>query len=392
MTQQKQFGFIFFAIMLAMVNLLTSDIYVSAFPEIKKSFATTEMLVGWSLSIFSIGSIFSVPLYGPLSDKFGRKPVLMVGLVIFAFGSFGCFFSANIETFLVFRFIQATGVCSAYVLWQPMVVDTYNTRDIQKIFALVMSFLGISPALGPLLGGMLTEHFGWHSIFIFLLIMTAVLILWTLFVFKESLCINNKSTNMNILSSYAVLLKSKIFQAMAISLGLCIGLYMSYLTLTPFTLAALGLSPIFIGLTFIPTATAFGIGGIAAKYLHSKYSKLTIVKIGVVGTIAGTCILITAMNAIPLTSSMQIFIPFMVTSLFIGIALPTGTSLVMELHSDISGTCSSGMSIVSSLLTFSVTAISATLQTFYGINAIGIVTAFSSVLAFIILVLLTSPS
>ncbi|MDN3650984.1 Bcr/CflA family efflux MFS transporter [Reinekea marina] len=368
-----------------MVNLLTSDVYVSAFPDIKESFATSEMLVGWSLSIFFIGSILTLPIYGPMSDRFGRKPVLMVGLTIFAAGSFGCFFSTTIEEFLVARFFQAMGVCSAYVLWQPMVVDIYPEKDVQKIFSIVMPFLGISPALGPLFGGGLTEVFSWRSIFIFLLLLNFILVLWTMFIFKESLKTDVNKMKGSVLASYRELTGSRIFIVIAITLGLCIGVYMAYLTLTPFLLESLDMSPVYIGLTFIPIAAAFGLGGGVGKSLCAQYSELAVTKIGVFGLLTGSAVLIISISIAPLTAAYQLFVPFMLVTLSIGITIPTGTSLVMSIHRDISGACSSGMNLISSLLAFIITLASAGLLAKYRVHTIGIVAVVCSVLAFLLI-------
>lgn len=382
--KRTQFGFVFFAIILAMVNLLTSDVYVSAFSEIREALATTETLVGWSLSIFFIGSVLTLPFYGPASDSFGRKPVLLVGLALSIVGTLGCFWAQTIEVFLVSRFIQAMGICSAYVLWQPMVVDIYPKEKVQNVFSVVMPFLGISPALGPLFGGILTEQFGWRSIFLFLLGLNLFLVVWTLFVYRESLPTNERAERgSKALESYRTLIGSKLFIAISLALGLVIGLYMTYLVLSPFILANLGLSPTLVGLTFLPIAAAFGMGGGVAKHLCKTRSELAVTKIGIVGAMLGSALLVVSLNLVPLQSPFQLILPFMAVTLSVGMAIPTGTSLIMGVHDDISGACSSGLNVISSLLAFIVTACSSTLLALYSHHALGMVAVAASVLAFI---------
>ncbi|KIP88020.1 MULTISPECIES: Bcr/CflA family efflux MFS transporter [Pseudomonas] len=362
MNERKQRGFIFFAILLAMVNLLASDIYVSAFPVLERDFATDSTWVGWSLSLFFIGSVLTLPIYGAMSDRFGRKPVLLVGLVVFAVGSFTCLMAASVEWFLTGRFIQAAGVCAAYVLWQPMVVDIYPPAQVQRVFAIVMPFLGISPALGPLLGGLLTEQWGWRSIFIFLLAINALLIAWTVLGFRESLvAMPDSQRRESLLQGYAVVLGQWRMTGIFLALGLCIGMYMAYLTLCPFLFAGLGYSPVQIGLTFIPIAGAFGGGGALAKVLCRKYSELHVTRLGVLGAMLGSLVLTISLWVTSLSSALQVIVPFMLVTMSIGVAIPTGTSVVMRAADHRAGTCSSAMNVISSLLAFAVTLVSALL-------------------------------
>lgn len=95
---------------------------------------------------------------GPLSDRYGRKPVLLIGLTIFALGSLGMLWVENAATLLVLRFVQAVGVCAAAVIWQALVTDYYPSQKVNRIFATIMPLVGLSPALAPLLERLLV-HF-----------------------------------------------------------------------------------------------------------------------------------------------------------------------------------------------------------------------------------------
>ncbi len=110
---------------------------------------------------FAIGQLF----WGPLSDRYGRKPILLTGLAIFAISCLGMLWVRDATLMLVLRFIQAIGVCAAAVTWQAMVTDYYPAQRTNRIFATIMPLVGLSPALAPLLGSWLLAHLEWQAIF-----------------------------------------------------------------------------------------------------------------------------------------------------------------------------------------------------------------------------------
>ena len=114
---------------------------------------------------------------GAASDHYGRKPILLLGLSIFALGSLGMLWVENATGLLVLRFVQAVGVCAASVIWQALVTDYYPSQKVNRIFATIMPLVGLSPALAPLLGSWILVHFSWQAIFATLFAITLILML-----------------------------------------------------------------------------------------------------------------------------------------------------------------------------------------------------------------------
>ena len=160
---------------LSMLGFLATDMYLPAFETIRADFATTQSLIGLSLSIFLLGMALGQLIYGPLSDRIGRIKVLLGGIALFSLGSLASAFAPNVEVFLLARFAQALGACSATVIWQAVVVDRYEGKTSERVFATIMPLVALSPALAPLLGALLEHHVGWRSIFIALVGFGAVL-------------------------------------------------------------------------------------------------------------------------------------------------------------------------------------------------------------------------
>ncbi len=149
------------------------DMYLPGFPVIAKDLHTTAAKVSLTLSGFFIGISAGQLLYGPLLDHFGRKKPLYFGLSLYILASLGCVWANNIDTLIVLRIVQAIGGCSATVASVAMVRDLFPVKDSPLV-------LGVSPMIAPTLGGYVTATFGWHSVFVILTMIGAVLLLATI--------------------------------------------------------------------------------------------------------------------------------------------------------------------------------------------------------------------
>lgn len=161
------------------------DMYLPAFPKMAEFFSTNVSAMSLSLSSYFIGLAVGQLLYGPLLDRFGRKKPLYFGLLIYIFATVGCFMSKSMESFVLFRFIQAFGGCAANVAAMAMVRDFFSPKESSKIFSLLVLILGVSPLLAPTTGGFLSVMFGWQSIFIALTALSVALFLVTVFLLPE---------------------------------------------------------------------------------------------------------------------------------------------------------------------------------------------------------------
>jgi DHA1 family bicyclomycin/chloramphenicol resistance-like MFS transporter len=169
MTNKNYFLLILILGSLTALAPFSIDMYLPGFPAIAKDLNTTVSRVALSLSSFFIGISAGQLLYGPLLDRFGRKKPLYFGLVLYIIASAGCALASSIDALIALRFIQAIGSCAATVAAVAMVRDLFPLRDSAKVFAMLMLVLGVSPMIAPTLGGYVTAHLGWHTIFIILM-------------------------------------------------------------------------------------------------------------------------------------------------------------------------------------------------------------------------------
>jgi DHA1 family bicyclomycin/chloramphenicol resistance-like MFS transporter len=172
--------------LLTAIAPLSIDMYLPAFPAIAKNLHSTISEVTLSLSSFFIGISAGQLLYGPLLERFGRKPPLYAGLCLFFLASVGCAFSQSVNGLIVFRLFQAIGGCVGMVAARAMVRDLFDTKDNAKVFSMLMLVVSVSPIIAPTLGGYITAALGWRYVFAMLILIVLLILACTYFYLPES--------------------------------------------------------------------------------------------------------------------------------------------------------------------------------------------------------------
>ncbi len=260
--------FMFYLAGLSMLGYLAIDMYLPAFGAMQQELGTSANAISASLSIFLAGFAFAQLLWGPLSDRFGRKPIIITGLSLFSIGCLGMIWVTDSTQLLVLRFIQAIGVCSAAVSWQALVIDRYDSNRTKRVFATIMPLVALSPALAPLIGAWLLQHGGWRMIFLVLLTITLLLLFFTLFLQENR---KNRETQVQTNNvSFLTLLKSPLFNGNVLIFASCSAGFFAWLTGSPSILSEMGYSPNDIGLSYIPQTLAFIVGGYGCRSILAK--------------------------------------------------------------------------------------------------------------------------
>ena len=302
---------------LSVLGFLATVMYLPAFAAIQADLQTPASAVSASLSLFLAGFAAAQLLWGPLSDRYGRKPVLLIGLTIFALGSLGMLWVESAATLLVLRFVQAVGVCAAAVIWQALVTGYYPSQKVNRIFATIMPLVGLSPALAPLLGSWLLVHFSWQAIFATLFAITVVLILPIFWLKPTTKARNNSQDGL----TFTDLLRSKTYRGNVLIYAACSASFFAWLTGSPFILSEMGYSPAVIGLSYVPQTIAFLIGGYGCRAALQKWQGkqllpwlLVLFAVSVIATWAA--------GFISHVSLVEILIPFCVMAIANGAIYP----------------------------------------------------------------------
>jgi DHA1 family bicyclomycin/chloramphenicol resistance-like MFS transporter len=170
-------AYLYFLIVLSCLLAFTSlstDIYLPAMPQMRTDLhADVELTITGFLIGFSIAQI----AWGPLSDQYGRKPILLIGIVLFIIGSIGCALSQSITQIVFWRIIQALGACTGPMLSRAMIRDVFSGSKAAEVLSTLMILMALAPIAGPLLGGQLIKIGSWHIIFWGLTLVGALLFL-----------------------------------------------------------------------------------------------------------------------------------------------------------------------------------------------------------------------
>ncbi|EMM6717378.1 Bcr/CflA family multidrug efflux MFS transporter [Klebsiella aerogenes] len=265
--QQPGKGFLVWLGGLSVLGFLATDMYLPAFAAIQQDLNTSAASVSASLSLFLAGFALGQLFWGPLSDRYGRKPILLAGLAIFAVGCLGMLWVRDATLMLVLRFIQAIGVCAAAVTWQAMVTDYYPAQRTNRIFATIMPLVGLSPALAPLLGSWLLVHLEWQAIFATLFAITLLLMLPA---FRLKAVVKPAGETQQKLT-FMALLRSREYSGNVLIYAACSASFFAWLTGSPFILHEMGYGPTVIGLSYVPQTIAFLIGGYGCRAALQKW-------------------------------------------------------------------------------------------------------------------------
>lgn len=213
---------------------LSIDMYLPALPGIAKDFAVPLASVQLSLASFLVGIALGQIFYGPITDRWGRKKPLYVGLITYALASFACASTFDVNGLIFYRFMQALGACAGMVITRAMVRDLYQSHESAKVFSLLMLIMGVAPILAPVMGGVLTTAFGWRSIF-WILTVISLLALFCVYKFlPETHKPDVKYGLKDIFRNYFGIFKDKTFTGYTLSMSLVYAGMFAYITGSPF--------------------------------------------------------------------------------------------------------------------------------------------------------------
>lgn len=166
--QNSKLGLILILGSMAAIGPLSIDMYLPAFNDIAQSLNTDKTQVGYTLTSYFLGIGVSQLMFGPLTDRFGRKWPTVIGLSVFGLSALAIFFTPDIEAFIIIRVFMALGGCIGMITSKAIVRDLFPPEETAKIFSILMLIMGIAPIVGPTLGGYMVVEFGWRYIFLFL--------------------------------------------------------------------------------------------------------------------------------------------------------------------------------------------------------------------------------
>lgn len=190
---------------------LTIDLYLPTLPRIARDFAVSPAMVQLTFSFFFVGMAIGQLFYGPLSDRLGRRPAILLGCTVYVVASLACAFAPSIEWLIAGRFAQALGCCAGMVVARAVVRDRYDHRDSARIFSLLVLVLAVAPLLAPSVGGWLAMAFSWRAVFLALALFGAAVgtAAWFRLDESRSAATEAKARGESVIGAYWSLLQSR---------------------------------------------------------------------------------------------------------------------------------------------------------------------------------------
>ena len=322
-------------ILLSALCILPINIFLPSLTNMAAEFEVDYAIVGLSLAAYAAVSALLQLVLGPLSDRFGRRPVILWGLVIFLIATIGCILAPDIWSFLTFRLIQAV-IAPTYAVALAVVRDTTSKEEAASRIGYIAMAWAVAPMLGPGFGGLLDETFGWRASFWFLAACGAAVFLLCWVDLKET----NKTPSDTILEqfrTYPDLATSRRFWAYTLCMGFSVGAFFAFLAGAPLAAnAAFDLSPGVLGLFMGSITGGFMIGSFISGRFAGRFKLTSMMLAGRVvvctGLVLGLGLYLAGVDHV-----FALFGPCMLVGLSNGLTMPSANAGVLSVRPKLAG-------------------------------------------------------
>lgn len=324
------------------------DMYLPGLPAIAREFGVDTAAAQQTLSSFFIGLAVGQLIYGPLSDRLGRRRPLIFGCAVYALACLGCFVSPSLGGLILLRFAMALGACAGMVITRSVVRDLFDQRESARMYSMLVLVMGLAPVLAPLAGGQLLLFWGWRVIFLVLSAFGLLCLLLVYFALPESLP-ESRRTQQGlgaVLRSYAGLLSDARFMGYTLASGLASAAMFTYISGSPFVFIELnGVPPERYGFLFGINALGLIAASQLNRWLLSRYSsgRILVTSLAVTAT-TGLLLAVAAATDIGGFVGMLALLFFCIAST--GLVGPNATAAAMAPYARMAGSASALMGAI----------------------------------------------
>jgi MFS transporter, DHA1 family, multidrug resistance protein len=314
------------------------NLFLPSLPGMAEYFDAPYQQIQLTVSLYMFVSAILMIIVGPLSDKFGRRPVILWGMLLFLLATIGCMVSPTVEVFLAFRMAQSV-VVVGLAISRASIRDSVPAAEAASLIGYVTMGMAIAPMLAPAVGGALDEAFGWQSSFAMLAVIGfAVLVLSWLDLGETAPKSDNSIFQQ--FKEYPELLKARRFWAYALTNAFSSGAFFAYLGGAPFVGAVVyNLSPMMVGATFAAPSIGYATGNFLAGRFSARLGIMPMILAGVSSVVAGLGIVM-----LLFLSGFGSFWLFLVAMVFVGLGngmtIPNATSAMLSVRPKLAGTAS----------------------------------------------------
>lgn len=324
---------------ITLIGPLVLHMFFPALPAVKSDLGASEFEVGLTSSVPLFIMALATLAYGSLSDRFGRRPVLLAGLLLFVFGSELSALADTIWTLIAGRFLQAAGGACGMALARAIARDVYGSDRLVKILAYLLMAYAMGPMVAPPIGGFLSDQFGWRSVLAFASGIGIVITGLAYYVITETHHRRQRPTGgSSVLSDYCRLIKDLNFTAYVLQSGFCSGSFFSMAAATAFLMTDyLGRPAAEFGLYFLFFPIGYWIGNFISSRLSGRVAINVMVFAGSV-VLLMTAVALSALMVFDFVNPLTIFIPGFMLTFAQGMALPNAQAGALSVDRDLAGT------------------------------------------------------
>ena len=328
---------------LATLGPFAIDTYMPSFPAMGRALNATTLEMQQTLSAYLIPFACMMLFHGALTDSFGRRPVILTGLLIFISASIGCALAQSLPQLLLFRALQGMSAGTGMVAGRAMIRDIYPGHQAQRVMAMVTMIFGLAPAVAPILGGWLEVSFGWRSIFVFLTLFAALLYVGCYCRLVESLPASKRQpfSVRPLLANYFKLFGSVRFGLLSSAIALNFAAFFLYIASAPAVIyQLLGLGENQFAWLFVPGISGVIFGAFLSGRLAGKLSPRRTVRYGYSVMLAAATFNLAYHMMFPPALPWTV-LPVMVYTVGMALAAPSVTLLLLDLFPDNRGLAAS---------------------------------------------------
>jgi DHA1 family bicyclomycin/chloramphenicol resistance-like MFS transporter len=319
----------------------TLNILVPALPAMITKLGTDVATVQLTISLYMVSLACAQFLLGPLSDRFGRRPVVLAGLTIAVIASIGAYAATSIGALITARVVQAAGVSTGIVMGRAIIRDLYDRDRAAGMIGLVTTAMVIAPMLAPVVGGILETTFGWESIFAFIMLLTIAVLAWAVMMLPET---HVRTTAVNftaMLREWKSLLSNRTFYAYTLCGAFGCAPHFTMVGGGPHVIITLmGRSSAEYGMWFMISSLGYMSGNFTVSRIAQRFGLDTLIIAGLVVELIGAVITVVLFASYPDGGPAVVFLPQFIISYGNGLLLPNCIAGAVSVRPEAAGTAS----------------------------------------------------
>ncbi|ROM33740.1 Bcr/CflA family drug resistance efflux transporter [Pseudomonas poae] len=343
MTQRALSTGFWLVLLTALIALprITLDMHLPALPAMADYFHARDAQLQLTLTLYALGSAISLLVSGPLTDRFGRRPVLLSGLFLYVAATAACALSDNLGVLIIARLFQALGGCCTTVIGRVIVRDYFDREEQARLLGLISMAMAVSPMAAPVLGSLMLPLIDWRGLFVLLGLIGAVLYLMVYRRLPETRPAQVAAAPpSNLLQLYRQLLRDRYFLRYSLAIGCVYSTYFPFISESSALLQrGFHLSATAYALVFAATISGYMLGANLFRRLVQRFEPDRLISAAIGLNIVGSVTLATATTLLP-GEWLAIVLPMVVIMVSVGMAIPACQLSVLQPYGAVAGTAS----------------------------------------------------